>query len=86
MCYPKVDKTLGAHTWGLSAWVWPAAALGCSKQQLEQARRGYGNLRLHATQRNSSLGHHERVDEPESVGVLHDPKNHAPPTHNRSVS
>ena len=21
VCYPKVDKTLGAHIWGLSAWV-----------------------------------------------------------------
>ena len=21
VCYPKVDETLGAHIWGLSAWV-----------------------------------------------------------------
>jgi hypothetical protein len=36
MCYPKVDKTLGAHTWGLSAWdgrlrPWDAQSSSLSK-------------------------------------------------------
>jgi len=39
MCYPKSDLTLGAHTWGLSAWVGRLQPWDTASQYLRWARR-----------------------------------------------
>ncbi len=72
MCYPLLDKTLGAHAWGLSAWVDRQRPWDIQSKPLDEP------VGLLGHPADLKSGTPQEVEEPVSVDVLFDPKNHAP--------